>query len=410
MSSSTDPSAIGWDYGAMLSTSGSTGDSSVFSTAMFVSNSSVNVTDAMAGAGAQTHLPLEVEMAVAVVNADPCKYCDMKYHKARAIIWAFSVVIIPSVSIVGLFGNISSILVLYHQGLNKSSNILLMAMAVGDIFFLLGTNNILDIWRTFYKTNITHDEAKAFYFVHTFQNFCMELGNGMSVLLVVLVTLERLVAVYLPLKFTAIIRPFRTRIAVVVVILIAIFKALWGFIVFKFSYNQKKGVPVIKWTDFFHDNEEFFTHMTGAYDYILGFIPVLTVCAGCILIGVKVSIAAANRAKMLSSGGEKGAAQKVPRNSRTTLTLLSVCALFTCTLGVGFCLESLMTPEQTWKYYIIRYKVTFLLYTINSSCNFIIYVGMNKNFRDTYLSILMPCGVRPTNQKSQLVRTSTYEN
>ena len=83
-----------------------------------------------------------------------------------------------------------------------------MAMAVADIFFLLGTNNILDNWRTFYKTRISYDQARAFYFVHMFQNFSMELGNGMSVLLAVLVTLERMVAVYLPLKLVKLERSY----------------------------------------------------------------------------------------------------------------------------------------------------------------------------------------------------------
>ncbi|KAK3751126.1 hypothetical protein RRG08_039131 [Elysia crispata] len=408
---STDLPTVGWDFGALTNTSGSAEVNRVFTAAVLVPDSpSFGVTHnyVMPTSGTDANSSgVEVEQPVKV--RQPCTiYCDIPFQQAKFIIWLFSVIVIPSVSLVGLFGNISSILVLYRQGLNKSSNILLMAMAVADIFFLLGTNNILDNWRTFYKTRISYDQARAFYFVHMFQNFSMELGNGMSVLLAVLVTLERMVAVYLPLKFTSIIRPWRTRIAVVLVLLIALFKAGWGFLVFEFFYNEKRGVPRIKWTAFYQNQKVFFTHLMGAYDYILGFIPVMTVCVGCILIGVKVSIAAANRAKMLtSSGGERALNQKQPRNSRTTLTLLSVCVLFTCTLGVGFCLETLMTSELTWKYYILRYKVTFLLYAINSSSNFIIYVGMNKNFRDTYVSIFMPFRNVSTDQKSQLVKTPT---
>ncbi|GFO26118.1 hypothetical protein PoB_005262300 [Plakobranchus ocellatus] len=96
--------------------------------------------------------------------------------------------------------------------------------------------------------------------------------------------------------------------------------------------------------------------------------------------------------------------------SRTTLTLLAVCILFTCTLGVGFLIETFLPSEETWRYYLLRYQLTYSLYAVNSSSNFIIYVAINKNFRDTYLDIIMPRRKLRNSSKPPLVRTTTNAN
>ncbi|GFO28892.1 G protein-coupled receptor 142 [Plakobranchus ocellatus] len=223
--------------------------------------------------------------------------------------------------------------------------------------------------------------------------------------------MERLIAVFLPLKFSLIIRPGRTRVAVAIVLLLALFKAIWGALYYRFIYKERKMVPNTKRSDIYFENEEFVLIMREVYNYLVGIFSVVAVCAGSILIGVKVSLAARSRARMLSNtNGEKPGAQPVPRMSRTTLTLLAVCILFTCTLGVGFLIETFLPSEETWRYYLLRYQLTYSLYAVNSSSNFIIYVAINKNFRDTYLDIIMPRRKLRNSSKPPLVRTTTNAN
>ncbi|KAK3788508.1 hypothetical protein RRG08_053135 [Elysia crispata] len=321
-----------------------------------------------------------------------CLLCDMTQAEAHRILYILEVVVIPAISIVGLFGNLSSIAVLARQGLKRSSNILLMAVSFSDSITLVGISNILKIWRTHFKTRVSYEDARALYIVNVIQTVCLEVGYPMTVLVTVLITLERVIAVYLPLKFPIIVRPLRTKVALLCCLLPAILKGVTGALFLEFSYNKKKEIPRLKRSEFYKTHQGLYDNLTIVWDYSLGFIPVITVCLGCIAIGIKVSLAASKRQKMLSSSaGVKPGTPKAPAHkNRTTLTLLAVCIQFTLTLGIGFLVETLYPDETTWISYIVRYRITYVLYTINCSSNFIIYVALNKNFRETYVSILLP--------------------
>lgn len=354
----------------------------------------------------------DVSMPAPAPTPDPiCYFCDMPFNTGELILWAFNVIVLPAFGILGVFGNISSMVVLKLQGLNKSSNIMLIALAFGDLMYLLGCNNIYTVWRGYYKHPVSYQAAQNWYALWATQNFLMETGNVMSILLVAMVTVERLVAVYLPLKFTSIIRPQRTRVAVFVVFVFAVVKASIGLVRLSWKYNYNKNLPVMKRSLFYFEHQEFFDGISTAYKYVNGFIPLMLILVGSILIGLKVSWAAAARAKMLSSnGGEKGGDLKAPaRSSRTTKTLLCVCVLFSCTVGVGFGIETFLPFSYTFRFTILYDKFNFTLYAINSSCNFIIYVLMNKNFRETYVSVLMPWRAKQSSgpDKPGLSRTST---
>jgi hypothetical protein len=54
--------------------------------------------------------------------------------------WSIVFVVIPTVSIIGVVGNAINLVVIYKQGLNKTSNILLFSLAISDILFMIGVN------------------------------------------------------------------------------------------------------------------------------------------------------------------------------------------------------------------------------------------------------------------------------
>jgi hypothetical protein len=55
----------------------------------------------------------------------------------RAFYYAF----FPTISVLGIACNLTSIILLTRKGFKKSSNILLLSLAVCDILFLIGLNN-----------------------------------------------------------------------------------------------------------------------------------------------------------------------------------------------------------------------------------------------------------------------------
>ncbi|GFO26124.1 hypothetical protein PoB_005262900 [Plakobranchus ocellatus] len=155
-------------------------------------------------------------------------------------------------------------------------------------------------------------------------------------------------------------------------------------------------------TFFFQLIQDMYVFLRDFYDYTVGFVCVISVTVGCILIGIRVSIAARARAKMMSKpGGQKSGKEQSQVASRTTITMLTVCILFLFTQGLSFVMEQSVPVSPTWNYYIVHVQVPYTLYAINSSSNFIIYVILNKNFRDTYIN-LMKCRKEPRNTNNAL--------
>ena len=101
---STDLPTVGWDFGALTNTSGSAEVNRVFTAAVLVPDSpSFGVTHnyVMPTSGTDANSSgVEVEQPVKV--RQPCTiYCDIPFQQAKFIIWLFSVIVIPSVSLVG---------------------------------------------------------------------------------------------------------------------------------------------------------------------------------------------------------------------------------------------------------------------------------------------------------------------
>ncbi|KAI8783461.1 G-protein coupled receptor C02B8.5 [Biomphalaria glabrata] len=80
--------------------------------------------------------------------------------------------------------------------------------------------------------------------------------------------------------------------------------------------------------------------------------------------------------------------------NRTTKMLLAVCAVYTVTcailtipINIPVISYGPFSEVHPSNIAIVMYQVMNLAICINSSCNFIIYVGLNKTFRKTYNQI-----------------------
>ncbi|KAH9504049.1 hypothetical protein Btru_067615 [Bulinus truncatus] len=267
----------------------------------------------------------------------------------------------PAISIFGVIGNIFSVIILF-------------------LFEIVGSTE-----------GFVYDQDTYYTLFGLYQLFTvMDYSCGsISLTLPVLITAERLIAVFLPLRFQQIVTSGRTWTAVIVVSVFwyGFFIHMTFYVLLDFELDQSLNltVGVMKRSVYHNQNPVAVEILEEVMTYLVMKIPPVLTFVGCIIIGVKIKMASSERKKLTSKGG------KGDLSTRTTKILMAVCAVYT----VACSTLSLPTFIPQYMYYTITsdapsnlgrilYQVINIAQCINSSCNFIIYVVMNKNFRSTF--------------------------
>ncbi|KAK3786764.1 hypothetical protein RRG08_000969 [Elysia crispata] len=267
--------------------------------------------------------------------------------------WVVVFVAMPTLAIFGIAGNSLSIIVLYRQGFKKSTNILLFALAISDILFIIGVNGPARVMYEWGQEGFWFPETEAhvlYYIYHIFDYFNWTAGP-MSMGMPVLITAERFVAVFFPLKFHTIVTRGRTLTAVFILILLTYLPQIYMRFWFRFDYvhdpihNTSVGLSVR--TSLFSDHEiltMLISHFYAANGYF-----VFIVGSGCIAICIRVSLAAAQRRRLMAGNGVNTGKRVSSTNtrrqhtqgnlrapSRTTKTLLTLCIFYTISSSVRY--------------------------------------------------------------------------
>ncbi|XP_013082734.2 probable G-protein coupled receptor B0563.6 [Biomphalaria glabrata] len=307
--------------------------------------------------------------------------------------WIFAFVAVPMVSIPGLVGNVSSLIVLYRHGFKKTSNILLVALSIADACYLIGVNNIPAFMHEYSTGRGFHYSVTSCYVLYGLYRLyrLLELwGNWTSLTLPVLITIERLVAVYHPFKFPLLVTPRRTLVAVVISYLLWLPLNVYYFFLEDLVFVQQGGVIVgrIVPTRYYQDKAWYSVYLSVKKAAIILSepIPILLVVIGCFMVGVKIRLAHAKRRKMMYFVSSVTNARATPA-FRTSWTLLLVCIVYSITIGTAFFLEMGISVDVSFTANIVLAAAIRLVKCIHSSCNFFIYIYINRNFQETYRSI-----------------------
>lgn len=214
-------------------------------------------------------------------------------------------------------------------------------------------------------------------------------GNWCSLTLPVLITLERLLAVYYPFHFPLLVTPFRTWTAVFVFYIMWLPINVYYFFLENLDLESTSNGVVgrIVSTSLLSDKpyKDIYQNVKHAAIILSEPIPVVLVVIGCTMVGIRVYIAHNNRTNM--SAVPAFQRTRVAPTFRTTWTLMLVCLVYTITIGTAFTLQLFVgTDWDTNNSIVIKATVRFVK-CIHSSCNFLIYIYNNKNFKNTYRSI-----------------------
>lgn len=335
------------------------------------------------------------------------KRIDFSDTQTRLILQILIYGVIPSVSVLGIFGNMSSIWVLARRGMQKCANIMLISLALSDMNFLIGLNSIprliYDVIGDMDRFAYSYALSYALYVFYNLFHIVNYASLGVSLTLPMFITLERLVAVFAPFHIQHVITPFRTWLAIglVNVFWYAFFIHMSFYLTFTYEYNTVLNVTVgfIGRSSYHYANLRTVLALEEIMSYLMMKIPPVFTLVGCVCIGVKVKMASVSRLRLTSGY----AADEFP--GRTTKILLAVCVVYTVTCGILSLpvhipqyMYYTMTSDAPSNFSKIMYHVMNLVVCFNCSCNFVLYVGLNKNFRETYKKLLWRCWQRKQNK------------
>ncbi|KAK7010481.1 neuropeptides capa receptor [Biomphalaria glabrata] len=303
--------------------------------------------------------------------------------------------ITPIISVFGIVGNILSIIILVRHGMAKCSNILLVALALSDITFLISFNSLPKVlyeavWNHEYVgySKASCDVLFILFSIFTLLDYTFGL---LGITLPMLITAERLVVIFLPLNFSQVLTPTRTWLAVFVMaaywLSICIYSSFWQGLDYFFDPARNQSVGIIVKSAFFFQHEDSVDTINHMIIFSSMVIPPIFTVTGCVVISVKIQLALIKRQKMTSTTRSM---------NRTTRTLLAVCAIYCVTAAVLS--MPLYLPQEYASYSLtdksptnmgkLFYQLVNTVTCINSSSNFIVYVGLNKQFRMTLKNII----------------------
>ncbi|CAG5121084.1 unnamed protein product [Candidula unifasciata] len=304
---------------------------------------------------------------------------------AFAIIIIFHRAIFPSMGVLGIAGNVTSMVILTRRGLRKCSNILLLSLSVSNVTFLIGVNN-------FTQHIYSNNDPEGFqfsksinyvcYICHLICNLAYALGVTMGPLIPILITGERIIAIFCPLKANFILTPRRTVITLLCFFLVT---GLYCFYHEILCVQLKTYVINGVTTTLIVDSDMWRNHVnSGLYqllehilNYLTGIIALGMITVGCVIIGLKI-IYITKRRQQLTSRVNASTKRGI---TKTTKTLLKICFLYIVCYGSAFGLAYIVENKlQQWSVIRVVVCVHNLIVCINCLGDFLIYVASNATF------------------------------
>jgi Serpentine type 7TM GPCR chemoreceptor Srw len=300
-------------------------------------------------------------------------------------LWLLKCYINPIISILGLASNSLGIVILWQSGLQKAPNVLLLGLSLADSMAIFDSINIAETLYFFdpskkypnvHGWQYDKDTALTLYLLKHICHFLGDWGAYVNTTIPVLITCNRLAAIYFPLTF----RKYTTRrFAVVGIVLSFVCWLPWSVFhhfLTTFDYVRISNdtlMGVFKVSEIYSNRAEVIDIFDAyIFESMSSWIPVALVLAGCLAIWIKIRLSGKKR-KELTSCSRRVASTK------TTRTLLASCMLFALTHILYSILIYIFNPDFVFfrRGYVV-YEFMHLIYLCNNASNFFIYVTCNS--------------------------------
>ena len=325
-----------------------------------------------------------------IVDNNLSTYYVIPQHTMDVITIVLSACLVPILSIAGIIGSVFSLIVLTRKKNKKTSTtILLIAVSSFDIFAL--TMSLID---AFHVVCFTYFPALGYTLRYKlmipYQVYLVFLPRMVSCWLILFVTVERLLAVAVPLKIRSICTKNVVLVCVVCVIIFTAIVYIPNIFIYELNKDENNTYHVsLGWLGKRRSMMEAYMLVS---DIISSITPVFGVCVCNIIISAMICIKAKWR---------KASATVVKGNSkerRVTKTVLTISVVFVVCLVPSSICRALIFYDRSSEYYqyssnifSLMLKINGLLEVINWSSHFVIYIVTNPMYRQDFRDILLCC-------------------
>ena len=317
-------------------------------------------------------------------------------------------VIWPIIIILGIFGNILSLIVIRKTETSSTSSKFLTSLAVADTMNLIvkGAQMVFTwgeiFWPHLYLT----------WKLSTFSILMLSfLPERISKCITIAIVCDRVVAVVAPLRYKILCRP--KRITAIIVLVFAVtatttLPTIVEFVMFQFSINENRTMH----TDI---GKEYRVHVSQKSQSTLKTIHVLVnffifdcIPIPFVFVGNIIIILSLRKRNILASTTSEVQRQRKQRERQLTKLLLTISMVFvllTCPSAVyRLFIAAGMTPPNTTIATLVGSTNQTLSLT-NSAINFVVYAVMNTKYREGYVAIICRCrrnnGIEDTTEMKQ---------
>lgn len=301
-------------------------------------------------------------------------------------------IILPPACICGIIGLIFTLIILSHKHMATSTNTYLIGLAVADLLFLLIVS--MRLWGVMVSQNDLNTWEMFTAYSETF----LRMFNLVSVWMIVILAVERFIAICMPFKVSGMCTICRSR-CIVVIVYVA------GFLIQSPLFAKYK---IVASRNEFNETEYSLHHtalseeilFTIIYGWVLeGLIGVIIPFVLILVLNSRLIYAIHQSTKYLKRriGINTRASYDISSEQlKITTMLIAMCVAFLACQApyvVYNYLVSIQPRSLRGKYHLSIMAFSILLAAVKSSVNFILYCWFSERFWSTFKSIVcLRCG------------------
>ncbi|KAK6960455.1 G-protein coupled receptor [Biomphalaria glabrata] len=345
-----------------------------------------------------------VDTSVKAVSPPPCVaqfvVCQGIVHLDSALHYTIFYILLcyvrPAMCFLGFIANSMSLAILQRNGLYKQSNILLFGLVIADSAYLVSGMNFAMIISYFgpnklYPTLCGYQYEEVLDYFLQISNILINIigtwGHFASTTIPVLITLERILALFKPINFKALVTANKTTALVICSFVVWL---PWIFLTFSSTVIYKvKLTPTVTYMLALAQKSDLISHVSVIDKYfirnVVSFTTLAFITFGCGAIWVKMKLTLKQRRKIASSRNNSS------WSPRTTRTLVLTCFIFVLVHGMASLTANLSLFYAGRCAYSLHFFLNeggLFIYPINASSSLFIYVLSNKKLYQDLKMIL----------------------
>ncbi|KAI8735416.1 trace amine-associated receptor 3 [Biomphalaria glabrata] len=296
------------------------------------------------------------------------------------------------ISVFGIVGNSISIAVLRRHNLAATSNLLLMTLCSNDLLVCLLTF-------TMYGSTLLGDVALDIKsgFLKSFQNtvyfFSFIVENILIIhglILTTSIAIERLIAVCFPFHVTRIFSSFRVKCFIVIIYLVIFIMAIPFYLRYtiELNYSNEFNCTIVVYIEsvyFISHKEIFEAYLVSVFSNIIIITCLSTIVVSTIVIIVKIVW------RKFQNFTTNDSRRRSMNQSRIVKMLLTMCSITFLSYSTNATLEGIIVNIDL-EFFIYIFPLfrtlTNVIYLINPTTNFIIFICMSSKFRSHFIIVL----------------------